>query len=192
MRAEKTGAAKDAYNRVSLAVRAILDAWRAESGRPDASLARAVDRAGAAQLREMVERTAIDGFETADLLDRFDQFVEESVEIVPAASEALAQLDLVRFGTLVDRSQNLAERLLGNQVPETVHLARSARDLGAAAASAFGAGFGGSVWALVGDDRVADFVLAWERAYRRAFPHRAPSFLVTRPGNAASRMTLDR
>ena len=37
----------EAYNRASLAVRAILDAWGAASGRPDPSLAEAVARAGA-------------------------------------------------------------------------------------------------------------------------------------------------
>jgi len=38
---------------------------------------------------------------------------------------------------------------LGNQIPQTIFLAKTARQLGAVAASAFGAGFGGSVWALV-------------------------------------------
>ena len=56
--------------------------------------------------------------------------------------------DLDAFGALVDRSQALAESLLGNQVLQTIHLASSARQLGAVAASAFGAGFGGSVSAL--------------------------------------------
>ena len=69
--------------------------------------------------------------------------------IVPGAADALAEGDLDRFGALVDRSQAGAEAALGNQVPETIHLQRSARRLGARAASAFGAGFGGSVWALV-------------------------------------------
>ena len=49
--------------------------------------------------------------------------------------------DLRAFGRLVDRSQQAAEQLLGNQVPETVFLAAAARRLGAAAASAFGAVF---------------------------------------------------
>jgi galactokinase len=44
------------------------------------------------------------------------------------------------LGVLVDRSQAMAESILRNQVPETIHLARSARELGAVAASAFGAG----------------------------------------------------
>jgi galactokinase len=185
VKAEKTGAAKDAYNRASLAVRAIFDAWRAESGRADASLAEAVDRSGAAQVREVLERVAVDGFAAAVLLDRFDQFVEESVGIIPAASTALASQDLGRFGSLVDRSQDLAARLLHNQVPETAGLARSARELGAVASSAFGAGFGGSVWALVPAQDVERFATRWERAYRSAFPSRVPTFLVTRAGPAA-------
>ncbi len=183
--AEKTGAARDRYNRASLAVRAILDAWRAASGRGDASLGDAVARAGAGEVRGAIERATVDGFETAVLLDRFDQFVAESVEIIPAAADALEAGDLARFGALVDRSQAQCEQRLGNQVPETVALARLARELGADAASAFGAGFGGSVWALVPDEAVEAFTRNWSRAYGRAFPHVEPRFLATRAGAAA-------
>jgi galactokinase len=190
VKAEKTGAAMDAYNRASLAVGAILDSWRTASGRPDVSLAEAVDRAGVAQVREVIERTVVEGFSTAVLLNRFDQFVEESVRIIPMASEALAAGDLKTFGALVDRSQDLSEKLLGNQVPETVMLARSARDLGADAASAFGAGFGGSVWALVPEGAVEAFRARWEAAYRAAFPAVSPMFLVTSPGPAATKLRM--
>ena len=189
VKAEKTGAAMDAYNRASLAVRAILDAWRAASGRPDPSLADAVARAGVAPVREVVERTAIDGFSTTTLLARFDQFVEESTRIIPMAGDALARGDITAFGDLVDRSQHLAEILLGNQVPETVMLARSGRELGAGAASAFGAGFGGSVWALVEESGAASFAARWEARYRAAFPLASPAFLVTGPGPAAAKLS---
>ncbi len=188
IRAEKTGAAKDAYNRASLAVRAIVDLWRAASGREESSLAAVVAGAGAAEVRAAIERAAVDGFTTSALLDRFDQFVAESLDIVPAAAEALAEGAIARFGALVDRSQALAGRCLGNQVPETVALARLARELGAEAASAFGAGFGGSVWALVPVAAADGFARGWEDAYRRAFPHAGPTFLVTRAGAAASRL----
>ena len=84
------------------------------------------------------------------LLKRFDQFVLESRRIVPAAGDALAPATSTRFGALVDRSQEAAERWLGNQVPGDGRArARGPRPRGARAASAFGAGFGGSVWALV-------------------------------------------
>jgi galactokinase len=188
VRAEKTGAAKDAYNRASLAVRAILDAWRAASGCPDLSLAEAVGRGGVAAVREVVERAAIDGFPKAALLDRFDQFVDESTVIVPLAGDALAGGDMAAFGVMVDRSQHLAERWLGNQVPETVMLARSARELGAGAASAFGAGFGGSVWALVPEREAEAFAARWDARYRARFPQVSPAFLVTGPGPAAAKL----
>jgi galactokinase len=184
--AEKTGSAKNAYNRAALAVRAIVDAWRAESGRLEASLAQAIEAAGPAQVREMVERVPIDGFDAATLLNRFDQFVEESRVIIPSAGDALAAGDLSKFGALVDRSQELAERLLCNQVPETAFLARSARELGAVAASAFGAGFGGSVWALVPDDDAERLSAHWATAYRAAFPSRSAAFLSTRAGGPAT------
>ena len=190
IKAEKSGAAKDAYNRASLGVRAILEIWCTASGRHDGSLAEAVARAGAAQVREILAHGATDGFTTEMLLDRFDQFVEESVSIVPAAGDAMARGEWDRFGVLVDRSQDLAERLLRNQVPETIALARLAREHGAMAASAFGAGFGGSVWALVPGDAAPAFARRWQSAYGAAFPDRAgqAAFLVTRPGPAATRL----
>ena len=46
-------------------------------------------------------------------------------------------------------------------MPETIALARAARSLGAFAACSFGAGFGGSVWALVEGD-AAGFAARWQ------------------------------
>ena len=63
---------------------------------------------------------------------------------------------------LAEASQEDAERLLGNQVPETVALAALARSCGAFAATSFGAGFGGSVWALVDRADVDAVVRDWE------------------------------
>jgi galactokinase len=69
--------------------------------------------------------------------------------------------DPARVGKLADDSQSDAEIFLGNQIPETIALAASARKLGAFAARSFGAGFGGSVWALVDADRAQDFAHRW-------------------------------
>ena len=126
----------------------------------------------------------------AGLRDRFEQFLDEHASIIPAVGDALASGDLDAAGRLVDRSQN-AERWLGNQVPETVFLARSAREHGAVAASAFGAGFGGSVWALVRDDRLDVFERAWSEAFRREFPAMAgqAAFFSSPPGPAVVRVT---
>ncbi len=72
-------------------------------------------------------------------------------------------------------------------MPETVALARLARELGAHAASAFGAGFGGSVWALVDAAGADAFREDWLAAYAARHPvaaARAEAF-VTRPGPGA-------
>jgi galactokinase len=53
-------------------------------------------------------------------------------------------------------------------VPETIALAGLARRLGAEAASAFGAGFGGAVWALVDEDESQRFLARWRTEYRVA------------------------
>ena len=119
-----------------------------------------------------------------------EHFLEESGVIGPSASDALARRDLAAFGALVDRSQVNAERLLGNQVPETIHLARSACELGAAAASAFGAGFGGSVWALARRTDADRFAREWRDVYGATFPQRRAQadVFVTRPGPPAMRL----
>ncbi|MCS6711711.1 galactokinase [Brachybacterium sp. EF45031] len=183
--AEKTGAAKDLYNRVSLSAREILALWNRDTGREDLTLGDAVrssERAGE-QLRRIVG-------EGGYLPGRLAQFLAESEEIIPAAAQALADGDLPRFGDLVDRSQHLAEVGLQNQVPETVTLQQLARQLGAHAASAFGAGFGGSVWALVEADGADAFATEWFDRYaeRHPGPANAATWLVTRPGASAHRL----
>lgn len=195
--AEKTGAALELYNRQARRVHALLSRWRASTGRDDATLAAALTSGnGAAErLRTIVRDPSLasgssDGFDVTDLVTRLDQFATESFELIPAAGNALERGDLDVLGELVDRSQRGAELLLGNQVPETFHLARSARSLGAAAASAFGAGFGGSVWALVKRDAAAEFMRCWQDAYASRFPGPAEraAFFVTSAGPAAMRL----
>jgi galactokinase len=184
--AEKAGNAKEAYNRASVATRRILELWNEATGRDDHTLAAAVasEPGAVGRIRAIVgERGGGDHY----LAARFDQFVAESEEIVPAAVDRLRARDYDGFGRLVDRSQSLAEELLGNQVPATIHLQRSARTLGAMAASAFGGGFGGSVWALVQTKEVDAFIASWSAAYRRAHPEYADraEFFATAPGGAA-------
>ncbi|MGH7616615.1 MAG: galactokinase family protein [Gemmatimonadaceae bacterium] len=188
--AEKTSSALEKYNALSRRARAVAQAWRDISGGSEQTLADAIVRAGPTAVRDAVASAHVPGFAPAELLDRFDQFSIESEEIIPAATEALQRGDLSALGDLVDRSQASAEQLLGNQIPETVALARSARELGAAAASAFGAGFGGSVWALVPAADAGAFVDAWRARYLARFPsHRdAARFLVTRAGRPSGRI----
>jgi galactokinase len=190
--AEKTGAALATYNRASRAAARVLEIWREASGRHVSTLESAViaDAGAADAIRAAIAASGDTEFGLDLLRMRFDQFALESRTIVPGAAEALRDGDLDRFGALVDRSQRAVEDWLGNQVPETVCLAREARRLGAAAASAFGAGFGGSVWALVEEDRGGAFLREWRLAYERAHPEAAARavFFETSPGPAAFRL----
>lgn len=191
VRARKTGPERAAYNRLSLATREILRRWASASGRAVPSLAAAVEAAGLEAVLHAIGQDEADSeFPPGFLAARLRQFVTESFEIIPAASEALAGGNLAEFGRQVARSQQGAEEGLGNQVPETIALASLARDLGAHAASAFGAGFGGSVWAMVEEHRAADFLHEWLSRYTREFHRaaaRADGFL-SRPSAAARRI----
>ena len=179
--ARKTGEARADYNRASRNAARVLERWHAETGRHDASLAAAIASSPDAASRI---RALVGGDQ--DLRDRFDQFAEESTTLVPTAAAQLAGGDLDGFGHTVARSQELGERLLRNQVPETVALVAAARELGAVGASAFGAGFGGSVWALVEQSDARAFLERWQDAYRAACPAAADRsrFFTTRPGPA--------
>jgi len=187
--AEKTGAALEAYNRAARATEVVLARWNTAHGRADATLAAACASGpgGAAAVRREAGRVDADGWDPNRLLARVDQFLLETTEVVPGTGDALAAGDLARLGAIVDRSQQAAETWLDNQVPETVALQRLARVAGAHAASAFGAGFGGSVWALVDAAGADAFLERWRRAYAVAHPDasRRAGFLLTPPGPGA-------
>jgi galactokinase len=186
--ATKTGNARARYNRVADSTRALVRAWNAATGRADATLADAL--ASAPDAGERLQRLAEQGaeeFDGAYLGPRFAQFREEVEVIVPGVGDSLRDGDLAALGTLVDRSMAMAEHALRNQVPETSFLARAARERGAVAASAFGAGFGGAVWAMVRNADAEAFVDGWRASYAERFPRRAEraQWLVTRPGGPA-------
>lgn len=189
VRASKAGNAQRAYNRAADAVRWLVREWNGMTYRNDSTLAAALASGDDAVARlARIAGMAAGAPVSADYLSRrLAQFNEECAVIVPGVADALRARDLVRVGTLVDRSQERAEHALENQIPETVHLARSARELGADAASAFGAGFGGAVWAMVDAARADEFLGEWRASYTAAFPARTPKakFLQTAPGPAA-------
>ncbi len=187
LRAEKAAGAKDVYNRLAEETHAAARIWREETGREEPHLGAILDVSPDAATR--MEHILRRGGHTR-LLARFRQFATESSELVPGAAVAIQAGDLDALGDFAARSQALAEEVLGNQVPETSHLVASARELGAPAASAFGAGFGGAVWALVPAGDVTRFLAAWRTDYVRRFPDRegACAFLSTGAGPAAFRL----
>jgi galactokinase len=190
--AEKTASARLRYNEASLAVSEIVDIWNAATTRSDRCLGDAVTSTSgaAASIRGLLEQRDSREFSRQRLLDRFDQFLAEAYDIIPKAADAFARSDLQGIGEQVARSQEGVERLLGNQVPETIALVRLARELGADAASAFGAGFGGSVWAFIASERAEAFASEWRAAYTKCFADQAAraEFMVTLPGPGAMRV----
>ncbi|MFQ5737961.1 MAG: galactokinase family protein [Acidobacteriota bacterium] len=196
VKADKTGSAMGKYNRASRLAAEAAARWREDTGCDDPDLAAVAARfpTSCQPVLEVLRRPFTSDFSAAEVADRFEHFYQESVKIVPHAAVALARGDLKTFGRLVDRSQKEAERLLGNQVPETVFLARCARQLGAAAASAFGAGFGGSVWALTGTSRARGLLERWSSRYQAGFPERAQEarFFTTRPGPPAQQLLSEK
>ena len=190
--AEKTANALLRYNEASLAVVEILRQWNAATKRHDASLADAVVSGTAAPfvIRDILRDSKSLVFTPQRLIDRFEQFIAESFDIIPRTIAAFNRGDLAAVGRAVDRSQLGVEKLLGNQVSETITLVLLARAFGADASSAFGAGFGGSVWAMVDAEYAEHFTRKWRDAYAHDFPQHAKhaEFIVTRPGPGATRL----
>lgn len=175
--AEKTGSALDKYNRVSTRAADVVAAARKHS--PVNTLADVVK----------LPRATIDAINrdlSEDLLSRVYQFVMES-ELVRTFSSLLQSRQFSQLGQCVDRSHELARAHLLNQTDQTNHLQRAAREFGAIAASAFGAGFGGSVWAIVRSSAAQEFLDRWQADYASRFPEESSrsAFFTTRPSSPA-------
>ena len=175
--AHKTGAALEDYNRGPSTVQTVLARWNETTGRADASLAGAVrhlvgdatgeQAAGDPALKDLL-RLCDPGYER----QRIEQFLIESLVLVPEGARLIAAAD-PGVGEVLERSQELADRGLCNQVQQTRLMVSLAREAGAIGASSFGAGWGGSVYTLVRADEAEGFAAQWLRAYRDT--SRAPS-----------------
>ncbi len=175
VRAHKAGRARDRYNRLALAAEALRMLWNNRAGRSQAAslaAALATTAAAAEELTQLTASTTHASFSGQDLEQRLSHFAREDAR-VPVAAQAFAEADVVRLGELAAASQHDAETLLGNQVPETRALVEAAIGLGAWAASSFGAGFGGSVWAVVAENDAPRFAGEWMKVYAKQCPHAA-------------------
>jgi galactokinase len=181
--ADKAGSVRDDYNRASLATRALLQCWNEAAPVPARSLGAAICEEGAAnKLHELIGARTPAGYTQAALVARLSHFVAEDGR-VPLAARAFASADATALRDLSHDSQRDADEWLGNQTPETRALAAAAFDAGAMAASSFGAGFGGSVWALVASGDAQPFAAAWLSDYARRCPGASNvEWFVARPG----------
>lgn len=184
VQADKADSVRERYNRAANGVRALHAAWNARAEQPARSLAAALDSApgAVARLRNWIADSADDRLTNQDLCRRLQHFINEDSR-VPSAAEAFASSDAAAIGHLSRESQRDAHALLGNQIPETMALAAAACETGAFAASSFGAGFGGSVWALVRGSDPERFGREWIQRYAAAMPSVGPvPWFTARPG----------
>jgi galactokinase len=139
----------------------------------------------AAALRAAIARQGHPDFRAEALAQRLEHFLAEDGRVLPAL-RAFAEGDRAALGALAAASQRDAGTLLGNQIAETSALAAMAVESGAFAASSFGAGFGGSVWALADAGEAAALAARWRGQYVARFPHLAAArALSVRPAGAA-------
>lgn len=187
--ASKAGAVRGQYNRAARTVSHLLRSWNLGTQRHDGTLGSALrsSEAAYARLDALIADHATHEFSVEHLRARLAQFRDETDRFVPGAATALAEGDLASFGALVRQSQDAAEAALENQVPETRMLARSAVEQGAVAASAFGAGFGGSVWAMIPAADAEAFIARWRAEYLTSAPTIAAraSWFTSRPAPPA-------
>lgn len=183
--AEKTGDALEHYNSLSLNARELAGLWNDATGSEHATVADAL-----ASDEDALEGLRAVAAHDERLTKRLNAFITESEVSIPRAVEALRAGDLEAFGKAADLSHRNADEVLGNQIPETNALQALARELGATASAGFGAGFGGSVWALVPTAEAEEFGDRWLAAYLAEYPQweDTASIVVTRPGGPARRL----
>ena len=172
IRANKTGDAREAYNLASASAARVVAAWRERHPGDTRTLGQLA--------REHAHFDELPWPE--DLRRRLDHFLAEDARVV-AAADAFQRADVVTIGRLAAASQHEATTLLRNQVPETTELVGLALEAGAAAASGFGAGWGGSVWALVEVTAAAPFLDRWLHRYRARHPYLPAEGFVSPPGD---------
>jgi len=140
---------------------------------------------GEAILRHAIANRYHPDFSADALERRLTHFIAEDARVLPALA-AFGTADRIQLGELTTASQADAESLLGNQVAETSALASLAREAGGFAASSFGAGFGGSVWALAEASDATEVANRWRESYAARFPALTAAVpVIMRPGAPA-------
>jgi galactokinase len=183
--ADKAGTARDRFNEASRAAAALVALWNTHARRPARTLVDIVAQVGAvAELEALIRRGGPVGFAPAALIRRLAHFVAEDGRILDALA-AFGDTDAPALQALARASQADAETLLQNQTEETSALARLAREYGAIGACSFGAGFGGSVWAVAPLPEIDEFAERWMAAYREQYPGLTSTWFAARPGPAA-------
>jgi galactokinase len=184
VRAEKTREALEKYNMAARRVQDAVEVFNRLAGTKLGTLREVVDHEPKPiSWWEDLDRSSGSAGQAPALADRVRQFILEDRTHIPGAIEALRRADLQEFGRLLSESHRASREFLWNIVPEVDFLQRSAIDLGAAGASGFGAGFGGSILAVTTDEHAEAFLQKWRQSYTERHPERAAQseFFLARP-----------
>jgi len=178
-RAEKTQQAKNAFNLLSAKAKAVVEAYNELAG---THYLWAADLLELEDVEGLLAGPLPSRYRDMGLLDRYKAFYEECQVLIPHATKALRSQDFEALGQTVNRSHDTSRRYLNNISEEIEILVQVARSSGALGASGFGAGFGGSAYALVPKSRTRPFLRAWRDGYlSRVSPPHTPVFFPCYP-----------
>jgi len=182
-RAEKTGEAMRKYNLAARRAKLVVDLYNRAYGTKHLLMRQIVDEnkslkpeATFAKVRRATARYTEKG-QDLYLLDRFRQFYMEDQEFIPEAARALALRDYELLARVTNLSHKASKTFIWNISPEVECMRREALRLGALAASGFGAGFGGSAYALIWADETLEFQKRIKGSYRKRFADHAEKAL---------------
>jgi galactokinase len=186
IRAEKTAQALEKYNLAARRAALAVEAYNRRFGTALQNLGEIAahnrDRPGARLLQDIAGSAPEHA--QLDLAGRLRHFLLEEERYIPAAVRGLLWRNAEAFGAALTSSHRASKKYLRNIAPEIDHLQRSAVSLGASGASGFGAGFGGSIVAVLPAARAEPFARDWQEAYARRYPAAATEacFFRTAPG----------
>jgi galactokinase len=150
----------------------IAEIWRQETGKAHRHLGEILDHdlESEAFLRDVFLETDDAVYTRDELSKRFEHFVSEHTQIVPAVITGLRRSSLDEVGLQLDRSHKLANLLLAIHVPQTNCLYATANEYGAVFVNTTGNGFGSAVWAMVETNEIESFLGKWQTRYETDFP----------------------
>ena len=175
-KARKTGEAMYKYNLVAKRAGLVVDRYNNAYGTAHRLMRHIIEENSsltADSTLDKVKKAAANYKERGrdlDLPGRFHQFYLEDQEFIPKATKALGSQDYEELARVTNLSHEASKTYLWNIAPEIEFLQKEALRLGALAASGFGAGFGGSAYALVQVEDAQEFAERIGDLYRRRFP----------------------
>ena len=176
VKARKTGGAMYKYNLVAKRAGLVVNHYNKAYGTAHGLMRHIIEEnsslAADATLAKVEKATAnyMERGRDVDLPGRFHQFYLEDQEFIPKATGAFGSRNYEELARVTNLSHEASKTYLWNIAPEIEFLRKEALRLGALAASGFGAGFGGSAYALVRVEDAPEFAGRMENSYGRRFP----------------------